>query len=104
MGACHPQSNGRGALLRRRGGGRAGGWSGRSSLAVLPLMHLGSGTDESGVGLGFADTLVTRLGNLAGIDVLPTSAVLNMPLEAAPLQTASRLGVRFLVHGAIQMS
>src|SRR2546429_230459 len=73
--ARHPQSNGGAAFTRSDGVERAGGWSGRSSLAVLPLMHLGSRTDESGMGLGFADALVTRLGNLAGVDVLPTSAV-----------------------------
>jgi DNA-binding winged helix-turn-helix (wHTH) protein/tetratricopeptide (TPR) repeat protein len=79
-------------------------WSGRSSLAVLPLMLLGKATDDHGVCLGFADALVTRLGNLPGVDVLPTSAVLNVPLEASASETASRLGVRFVVHGAIQES
>jgi tetratricopeptide (TPR) repeat protein len=38
------------------------------------------------------------------VDVLPTSAVLNLPLELTPSDIASRLGVRFVVHGAIQMS
>src|SRR5882724_9523482 len=79
-------------------------WSGRSSLAVLPLMLLGKATDDHGVCLGFADALVARLGNLPGVDVLPTSAVLNVPLEASASETASRLGVRFVVHGAIQES
>jgi TolB-like protein len=76
----------------------------RSSLAVLPLMLLGKATDDNGVCLGFADALVARLGNLSGVDVLPTSAVLNVPDEATPAETASRLGVRFLVHGGIQIS
>ena len=61
-------------------------------------------TDDQGLCLGFADALVSRLGNLPGVDVLPTSAVLNLPLEATPSEIASRLGVRFVVHGAIQMS
>src|SRR5713226_1815308 len=43
---------------------KAGGWSERSSLAALPLMLLGKTTDDHGVCLGFADALVTRLGNL----------------------------------------
>src|ERR1700719_4407892 len=63
-------------------------WSERSSLAVLPLMLLGKATDDHGVCLGFADALVTRLGNLPGVDVLPTSAVLNVPLEASASATA----------------
>ncbi len=54
--------------------------------------------------LGFADALVSLLGNLSGMDVLPTSAVLNLPLDLTPSEIASRLGVRFVVHGAIQIS
>jgi DNA-binding winged helix-turn-helix (wHTH) protein/Flp pilus assembly protein TadD len=76
----------------------------RSSLAVLPLVLLGHATDDQGLCLGFADALVSRLGNLQGIDVLPTSAAINLPPEAAPSDIASHLGVRFVVHGAIQMS
>jgi len=86
--------------------GRAekGGESERSSLAVLPLLLLGKATDDTGICLGFADALIMRLGNLPGVDVLPTSAVLNVPGEATPAETALRLGVRFVVYGAIQMS
>ncbi|MGB9334714.1 MAG: winged helix-turn-helix domain-containing protein [Candidatus Acidiferrales bacterium] len=83
---------------------KAGGGSWRSSLAVLPLMLLGKVTDDQGICLGFADALVTRLGNLPGVDVLPTSAVLDVPADAKPSEAASRLGVRFVVHGGIQMS
>lgn len=59
--------------------------------------------DDQGLCLGFADGLVL-LGNLSGMDVLPTSVVLNLPLELTPSEIASRLGVRFVGHGAIQMS
>jgi len=83
---------------------KPGGWSERSSLAVLPLLLLGKSADDHGVCLGFADALITRLGNLPGIDVLPISAVMNLPVEASVSETASRLGVRFVVHGAMQMS
>jgi DNA-binding winged helix-turn-helix (wHTH) protein/tetratricopeptide (TPR) repeat protein len=76
----------------------------RSSLAVLPLMLLGKPTDDHGVCLGFADALVARLANLQGVDVLPISAVLNTPTEATPAEAASRLGVRFVVRGGIQVS
>ena len=82
---------------------KGGGWE-RLSLAVLPLMLLGKATDDSGICLGFADALIMRLGNLPGVDVLPTSAVLNVPGEATPAETALHLGVRFVVYGAIQMS
>ena len=76
----------------------------RTSLAVLPLLRLGNASDEHGVSLGFADALVSRLGNLHGVDVLPTSAVLTTPSEAATSDIAARLGVRFVVRGAIQES
>jgi len=76
----------------------------RSSLAVLPLVPAGKTVDDQGICLGFADALVSLLGNMQGIDVLPTAAVLNLPSGATPVEIASRLGVRFLVHGAILMS
>jgi DNA-binding winged helix-turn-helix (wHTH) protein/tetratricopeptide (TPR) repeat protein len=85
----------------RKGGSDLGE---RPSIAVLPLLLLEKSTDDQGLCLGFADALVSLLGALSGVDVLPTSAVLNLPLELAPSETASRLGVRFVVHGAIQMS
>jgi DNA-binding winged helix-turn-helix (wHTH) protein/tetratricopeptide (TPR) repeat protein len=83
---------------------RTRGRSERTSLAVLPLMLVGRATDESGVCLGFADALVVRLGNLPGVDVLPTSAVLGVPAGTIPGDAARRLGVRFVVHGGIQIS
>src|SRR5260370_21654 len=79
-------------------------WGERSSLAVLPLLLLGKDTDDHGLCLGFADALVSRLGNLQGVDVIPTSAVLSVPPETTASEIASRLGIRFVVHGAIQVS
>jgi TolB-like protein len=71
---------------------------------VLPLLLAGSATDDQGLCLGFADALVASLGNLQGIDVLPTSSVINLPADTTPSNVASRLGVRFVVNGAIQLS
>ena len=71
---------------------------------MLPLLLPERAADDQGLCLGFADALVSRLGNLPGVDVLPTSAVLNLSLETTPSEIASRLGVRFVVHGAMQMS
>ncbi len=76
----------------------------RSSLAVLPLLLAGKATDDHGLCLGFADALVARLGNLRDVDVLPTSAVLDIPLDLSSSEIAERLGIRFVVHGAIQSS
>lgn len=76
----------------------------RPTLAVLPLSLLGNIADDQGVCLGLADALVSRLGNLRDVDVLPTSAMLNIPAEMSVPDIGSRLGVRFVVHGAIQES
>ena len=76
----------------------------RASLAVLPLSLLGNIPDDKGVCLGFADALVSRLGNLKDVDVLPTSAMLSVPAEISPSNVGSRLGVRFVVHGTIRES
>ena len=92
------------ALVRAADIEKTGAWSERSSLAILPLVLLGKAADDHGVCLGLADALVVRLGNLPGLDVLPISAVLNVSADAAPEDVASRLGVRFIVRGGIQIS
>jgi DNA-binding winged helix-turn-helix (wHTH) protein/tetratricopeptide (TPR) repeat protein len=101
--ATHPGSDLSRESATFEGRKKRGQSSERTSIAVLPLMLLGKATDDQGLCLGFADALVARLANLPGVDVLPTSAVLNLPLETSPSEIASRLGVRFVVHGAIQM-
>jgi len=76
----------------------------RTSLAVLPPVLLGKGSDDDGLCLGFAEALASQLGNLRGVDVLPISAVLTLPSGVDPSGVGARLGVRFVLHGAIQMS
>jgi DNA-binding winged helix-turn-helix (wHTH) protein/TolB-like protein len=104
IGARHQQPDFELGVLSNVGSGRTGEWIDRPSLAVLPLILLGNTTDDEGICLGFADALVTQLGNLPGVDVLPISSVLKVPAEAAAFKTANRLGVRFVVRGGIQMS
>jgi DNA-binding winged helix-turn-helix (wHTH) protein/tetratricopeptide (TPR) repeat protein len=76
----------------------------RATVAVLPLCLLGNIPDDKGVCLGFADALVSRLGNLKDVDVLPTSSMLSVPADMNASDVGSRLGVRFVVHGAIRES
>ena len=104
IGASYPRSDFESGAMRGSSPEEASGWSERSSLAVVPLTLLGNTTDDQGISLGLADALVTRLGNLPGVDVLPISAVLKVPVAAAVSETASRLGVRFVVRGALQMT
>jgi DNA-binding winged helix-turn-helix (wHTH) protein/TolB-like protein/Tfp pilus assembly protein PilF len=79
-------------------------WADRCSLAVIPLRLLGEHRDDKGLCLGFADTLISRLANLEGVDVLPTPTTLNLPATTTPAEIALRLGVLFVVHGAVQAS
>ena len=102
--ARYQQSDFEQSPLSGSGHGDSSHASGRPSLAVVPLLLLGSISDDQGVSLGFADALLSRLANLEGVDVLPTSAVLNLPGNRTAAEAASRLGVRFVVHGAIQPS
>jgi DNA-binding winged helix-turn-helix (wHTH) protein len=76
----------------------------RPSLAVMPLLLHQTISDDRGVSLGFADALASRLGNLQDVDVLPASAVLALPAEMSATEVAERLGVRFVVRGAIRGS
>lgn len=76
----------------------------RATVAVLPLCLIGNIADDKGVCLGFADALVSRLGNLKDVDVLPTSSMLSVPADMSASDVGSRLGVRFVVHGAIRES
>ena len=102
--ARYPQSDFGSGAVRASASEKTGGLNERTSLAILPLMLLGKAMDDNGLCLGFADALVARLGNLPGVDVLPTSAVLSTSEGATPAEAASRLGVRFAVHGGLQMS
>jgi DNA-binding winged helix-turn-helix (wHTH) protein/tetratricopeptide (TPR) repeat protein len=102
--ARHPQADFESGTQGTGGAEKDESWTGRSSLAVLPLVLVGKNTDDDGICLGFADALIARLGNLSGVDVLPISSVLETRSEATPFEAAARLGARFVVRGAIQMS
>jgi DNA-binding winged helix-turn-helix (wHTH) protein/tetratricopeptide (TPR) repeat protein len=80
------------------------GWSERATLAVMPLFLIGSHTNDQGLSLGFVDALIARLGNLQGVDVLPSSEVLTSSAAATAGEIAARLGVRFVLRGAMQFT
>src|SRR5437660_519444 len=76
--ARHPQSDFASGAISGIGSANPVSRGDRPSVAILPLALVGTATDDEGICLGFADALVTRLGNLPGVDVLPTSAVLSI--------------------------
>jgi DNA-binding winged helix-turn-helix (wHTH) protein/TolB-like protein/Tfp pilus assembly protein PilF len=74
------------------------------SLAVLPFRHLGAEGDEY-LGLGIADSLITRLSNLPEVKVRPTSAVLKYSDGSKAAAEAGReLGVEAVLEGSIRRS
>lgn len=73
-----------------------------TSIAVLPFVFLSEVEERKAFSLGFADALITMLGTLEDIAVIPTSAVLNYAAGTDPAQTCCELGVRHVLQGNVQ--
>jgi DNA-binding winged helix-turn-helix (wHTH) protein/TolB-like protein len=74
-----------------------------NSLAVLPFPELGDERREVEFGLGLADTLISRLGNLGGLEVRPTAAIRRYVEKAVdPLQAGRELRVDAILTGHLQ--
>jgi DNA-binding winged helix-turn-helix (wHTH) protein/tetratricopeptide (TPR) repeat protein len=71
-------------------------------IAVLPFVFLSDHEEQRSISLGFADALITMLGNLPDIAVLPTSAIVNYPGSMDPGSISRDLGVRLTLQGHIQ--
>ena len=90
------------AMLKHRAG--AGEASVRS-LGVLPLKPIAQGSGDADIGLGLADTIITRIGQLEGITVRPTSAVRKYSApEANAIEAARDLQVDAVLDGTLQRS
>ena len=72
------------------------------SIAVLPFSSLGGVEDKQALSLGFADALITALGNLKDLVVRPTSSIIGWTEAGDPLRAARELHVRYVLHGTIQ--
>ena len=73
------------------------------SLAVLPLASLGAEADQEYLGLGIADTIITRVSRIGGLTVRPTSAVRRyVGPEVDPLEAGRQLKVDAVVDGSVQ--
>ena len=73
------------------------------SLAVLPFKPIGAGEEDEYLGLGMADALITKLSNVRGINVRPTSAVRKYGAHDQDPAAAGRdLRVEAVVEGSVQ--
>ena len=73
-----------------------------TSLAVLPFIFLNEVEERKAFSLGFADALITMLGSLEDIAVIPTSSILNYAPGTDPAQTCRDLGVLHVLQGNVQ--
>lgn len=74
------------------------------SIAVLPFRNLSASGDDEHLGLGVADVLITRLGNLKAVNVRPTTAVLKYDREQDSIEAGRALGVDAVLEGSVQHS
>ena len=72
------------------------------SIAVLPFLFLSEVEDRQALSLGFADALITTLGSLEDIAVLPTAAIVNCASGIDPARSCRELGVRHILQGSVQ--
>ncbi|MCU1289221.1 MAG: Serine/threonine protein kinase [Acidobacteria bacterium] len=78
---------------------------GARSIAILPFKMLGSkqtgNTGNEFLGIGLADSLVSRLSGVQRLIVRPTSSALPFS-ETDPFQAGSALGVDYVLNGNIR--
>lgn len=72
------------------------------SIAVLPFVFLSDVQESRALSLGFADALITMLGSLEDMAVLPTSAILNHGAGTDLAHTCRDLGVSHVLQGNVQ--
>ncbi len=75
------------------------------SLAILPFQTVGLAEADKYLGLGFADSLITRLSSIQRIVVRPTGSVLQYAeRENDPLQIGAELDVQFVLDGILMQT
>lgn len=73
-----------------------------TSIAVLPFVFLNEVEERQALSLGFADALITILGNLESMVVTSTSAILKYAPGVEPARACRELGVRHALQGNVQ--
>jgi DNA-binding winged helix-turn-helix (wHTH) protein/TolB-like protein len=71
------------------------------SIAVLPFKLINPTSENTHIGLGLADVLITRLSNIKEINVRPTSAVISFEETQ---ESSSIIGKRLLVDAVLEGS
>lgn len=76
---------------------------GVKNITVLPFQNLSSQGDREGLGLGIADILITKLGNIQQINIQPTSAVTKFNQKDRNIyEIAEQLKVDAVLDGSFQ--
>ena len=68
----------------------------------MPFVFLSDVEGSRALSLGFADALITILGNLEDVVVAPTSAILSYAAGTEPARVCGDLGVRHSLQGTVQ--
>jgi DNA-binding winged helix-turn-helix (wHTH) protein/TolB-like protein/Flp pilus assembly protein TadD len=90
-------------LSARSRAGRTSASGGAKSIAVLPFRSLSADDGDDYLGLGMADTLITRLSRTGRALVRPTSAVRRFgKIDDDPVKAGRDLGVDFVLDGSVQ--
>jgi adenylate cyclase len=75
----------------------------RPSIAVLPLVIMGKGTDQDYFSDGLTEDIITDLSKISGIFVIAkNSAFAYKGKSVLPLQVARELGVRHILEGTVR--
>ncbi len=74
----------------------------QKGIAVPPFVFLTAMEEKESLSLGFADALITALGQIEGLRVPPTVAILKYAARTDAMQIGRELRVRFVLLGNIQ--
>lgn len=73
------------------------------TIAVLPFKDFNKNNDDESLSIGLTDSLITRLGNVRGLAVRPTSAVLPfIEKSSSPQAVGEKLNVETILEGIIR--
>jgi DNA-binding winged helix-turn-helix (wHTH) protein/tetratricopeptide (TPR) repeat protein len=73
-----------------------------ASIAVLPFVFLSEADGHKALSLGFADALITMLGNLEDVVVRPTSDILRYAPGVDASRVCCELETRYVLQGNVQ--